>query len=323
MVKERNRTEREVLLERQESPVGSVEELMDACLPLLTARLWATACWVGPMGGAWKVGDFNYLVVSAEPDADTSLYVQFWSEPPGDACAEVCSGQRNAGAVRYVRQRQRKQVEALGYRVGGNARNLEKLVRIRSADETEVAAREALGIFFDVFGYRGQWPLEMEWHQGGRADHRPVHSSLTTEDLGLLVQHMGFEVIRTDEKGPTLWLRDGRRVFLATLHRRVPDSALYAAVLLETLVRSPRDIDEATLQRIGDALAFARVVRQEPRTLALSMPVSFTGGVSIEWIAAAFQQWLQDWRTCRRLLRSGAAHATEAGHGRPKTGLIH
>ena len=323
MPTERNRTEREILLERRETPLVSVDEVMDACLPLLTARLWATCNWVGPMGGAWKLGDFNYLVVSVAPDADTSLYVQFWSEPPDGACAEVCSGQRNAGAVRYVRQRQRTQIETLGYRIGGGAGNFGKDVPIGTADEAEAAAREALGIFFDVFGYRGQWPLEMEWHQGERAEHRPVHSSLTMGDLATLAEHLGLEVIKDDEAGATLWLRDGPRVFLTTLHRRVTGTELHAAVLLETLVQPPRDVDEATLQRIAQALAFARVARQEPRTLALSMAVSLRGGATVEWITAAFQQWFLDWRTCRRLLRSGTTRAPKARPKGPKRQAVH
>lgn len=323
MATERNRTEREVLLERQEPRLESAQQLADTCLPLLAARLWATCSWPGAMGGAWKVGDFNYLVVSTEPDADTPLYVQFWSEPPADACAEVCSGHRNAGAVRYVRQRQRQQIEALGYRTGGGAGNFAKDVQIRSADEAEAVAREALDIFFDVFGYRGQWPLEIEWHRGERAEPRSVYSALTTGDLATLAGHLGLEVVREDDTGPTLWLRDGPRVFLATLHRRIAGNALYAAVLLETLIQAPRDIDEALLQRIGSAVTFARAVRQEPRMLALSMPVSFAGGVTIEWIAAVFEQWLRDWRRCRHLLRRRPTRAARTPRPPSRQQAVH
>jgi hypothetical protein len=323
MVTERNRTEREVLLDRRETPLTSAEEVMEACLPLLTARLWATCNWVGPMGGTWKVGDFNYLVVSAAPDPETSLYVQFWSEPPGGACVEVCSGHRNAGAVRYVRQPQRRQIEALGYRIGGGAGNFEKEVAIATGEEAETVAREAAGIFFDVFGYRGQWPLAMEWHQGERADHRPTYSSLATSDLSTLAAHLGLEVVKQDEARPTLWLRDGPRIFLATLHRRVTGTTLYDAVLLETLVQTPRRVSDATLQGIAEALAFAQVARQEPRTLALSTAVSLRGGVTLEWIAAALQQWFIDWRTCRRMVRGSTTRVPKARPSRAVRQAVH
>ena len=58
----------------------------------LSAQLWTTCCWSKDDSG-WKIGDFNYLVVSVAPDADTSLYVQFWSEPGERVLLEVGSGE--------------------------------------------------------------------------------------------------------------------------------------------------------------------------------------------------------------------------------------
>jgi hypothetical protein len=99
---ERPRSEREVILEPRKEPLASLEELTEACLPTLTARLWATCCWSATMTGAWKIGDHNFLIAEVRPDPETCLYVQFWSEPHVPVVAEVCSGEWNPGAVKYA-----------------------------------------------------------------------------------------------------------------------------------------------------------------------------------------------------------------------------
>ena len=128
---ERNRTEQEVILAPGTTPLASLEELTEACLPTLTARLWATCCWPATMAGGWKIGDHNFLIAEVRPDPETCLYVQFWSEPHEPVDAEVCSGEWNPGAVKYVRQPQRDGLTALGYTVGGRAHNFRKELQIR------------------------------------------------------------------------------------------------------------------------------------------------------------------------------------------------
>ena len=90
---ERNRSEHEVILEPRGLPLRSLQELADECLPALTARLWATCCWPATMAGGYKIGDHDFLIVEVRPDPQTSLYVQFWSEPQEPVVAEVCSGE--------------------------------------------------------------------------------------------------------------------------------------------------------------------------------------------------------------------------------------
>lgn len=301
---ERNHTEQEIILKPLKKPLASLEELTEACLPTLTARLWATCYWPGTMTKGWKIGDYNFMIASVQPDPESSVYVQFWSEPHERVSVEVCSGEWNPGALKYVRQRQRELIESLGFTVGGRAHNFQKQVRIETAAEAETAAREVLGIFFNVFGYRGQWPLELKWHQGERADHDLAYSSVTPEDLAKLAAHLGFDVESHSGCQPVLRLRRGRRLFLACLSGRIPDNNLYSVVILETLITSPREINNATFERINDTLAFAQVSRRGPRELVLSMPLRFDGGVTVKWMANAFQHWLAAWRTCRRLVKS-------------------
>ena len=301
---ELNRTEREVILEPRMEPLASLEELTEACLPTLTARLWATCCWSATMAGAWKISDHNFLIAEVRPDPVTCLYIQFWSEPHEPVDAEVCSGEWNPGAVKYVRQQQREKIEALGYRVGGPARNFQKELQIETSAEAEIVAREALGIFFEVFGYRGQWPLELKWHEGERAGHAPVYSSVTPDDFAKLADQLGFEIEAHSRRQPVVHLRYGKRRFVAGLSGGIPDGNLYSIVVLQASLTSPRAIDEALVERINDTLRFAQVSRADQHALVLSMPLRFDGGVTVNWIVNAFRHWFAAWRTTERLLKN-------------------
>ena len=300
---ERNRTEREVIVEPRTKPFSSLGELRDACLPTLTARLWATCRWSATMTGAWKIGDHNFLIAEVCPDPETSLYVQFWSEPHEPVEAEVCSGEWNPGAVKYVREQERDGLRALGYTEGGRAHNFRKELQIRTSAEAETVAREVLDIFFEVFGYRGQWALELKWHRGERAEHEPVYSSVRPEDFAKLAAHLGFEVEAHGRREPVVHLRHGNRPFVASLRGRLGDGCLYSIVVLEAALTSPGGIDDGSVERINDTLRFARVSRAGEQGLVLSMPLRLDGGVTVGWLANALQHWLAAWRGCERLLK--------------------
>ena len=168
----RDDTRREVLLDVRNEPITSIDALVEQCHRALSAQLWTTCCW-SEDGSGWKIGDFNYLVVSVAPDADTSLYVQFWSEPRERVLTEVGSGEWCPGAIRYIGPAQRKALDARGYTLGGRARNYRKELVIDSAAAAEAAALEVLQIFFEVFGYRGQWRLEYRAAPGRACRPRP------------------------------------------------------------------------------------------------------------------------------------------------------
>lgn len=300
---ERNRTEREVIVEPRTKPFSSLGELRDACLPTLTARLWATCRWSATMTGAWKIGDHNFLIAEVCPDPETSLYVQFWSEPHEPVEAEVCSGEWNPGAVKYVREQERDGLRALGYTEGGRAHNFRKELQIRTSAEAETVAREVLDIFFEVFGYRGQWALELKWHRGERAEHEPVYSSVRPEDFAKLAAHLGFEVEAHGRREPVVHLRHGNRPFVASLRGRLGDGCLYSIVVLEAALTSPGALDDTSVERMNDTVRFARVSRAGEQGLVLSMPLRLDGGVTVGWLANALQHWLAAWRGCERLLK--------------------
>ena len=321
---ERNRTEREVILEPRTKPLASLGELTEACLPTLTARLWATCCWPATMAGAWKIGDHNFLIAEVCPDPETCLYVQFWSEPHEPVVAEVCSGEWNPGAVQYIRQHERDGLGALGYMEGGRAHNFRKELPIRTSAEAETVAREVLDIFFEVFGYRGQWPLELTWHRGERAGHAPVYSSVTPADFVKLAAHLGFESEVGAGREPVVPMRHGKRPFLASFSGRIGDESLYSIVVLEAALTSPGVLDDASIERINDTLRFARLSRAGEQAFVLSMPLRLDGGVTVGWLANALQHWLAAWRGCERLSKGRrAVRAPQAKRRRAADPTVH
>jgi hypothetical protein len=276
------------------------------------------------MADGWKIGDHNFLIAEVRPDPQTCLYVQFWSEPHESVDAEVCSGEWNPGALKYVRQQQREKIEALGYTVGGRAHNFQKELQIETSADAETVAREVLGIFFEVFGYRGQWPLELKWHQGERAEHEPVYSSVTPDDFAKLAAHLGFAIEAHSRRQPVVHLRHGKRQFLAGLDGRVSGGNLYSIVVLQASLTSPRAIGDAMVERINDTVALAHVSRTEPQALALSMPLRLDGGVTANWMANAFQHWFAAWRACERLLKSPrTTQGMKAKRRRPAGPTVH
>jgi hypothetical protein len=184
-------------------------------------------------------------------------------------------------------------------------------------------AREVLGIFFEVFGYRGQWPLELEWHQGERAGRAPVHSSVTPGDFARLAAHLGFELEPHSRRQPVIHLRHRKRRFDAGFSGDIPDSSLYSIVVLQASLTSPRAIDHELLERINAALRFARVSRADPHALVLSMPLRFDGGVTMNWMVNSFQHWFAAWRACERLLKSPRTAGATNVKRRRSTQTVH
>jgi hypothetical protein len=132
------------------APVDSLDALCERYLPTLAARIWAACCWPDHMEDGWKIGDYRFVIFSTSPEPETTLYVQFWSEPREPAVMEVCSGEWSPGSVKYVQKPQRLMLESLGFRKGGEARNYSRTLPITNVDEAEEAARQALHILYEL-----------------------------------------------------------------------------------------------------------------------------------------------------------------------------
>lgn len=320
----RDDTRREVLLDVRHEPIMSIDALVEQCHRALSAHLWMTCCW-SKSGSNWKVGDYNYLVVSVEPDEDTSLYVQFWSEPREGVLAEICSGEWCPGAIRYIGPAQRNALEARGYVRGGRAGNFQRKLVIDSAAAAEDAALDVLQVFFEVFGYRRQWRLKIERHRGERADHRPVYMNVTPDDFAKAAARVGFEVTVTNngDTPPLVALTQGRREFQAVMEWRVRKQNLFSLVVLQAdLTLAPPVSDEA-ISRVNSRFRLVKVTRTDARTVRLRMPLSLEGGVTEAWLAQSLHQWMASWRECERQLRRAAAPAKPRRIPQRRVELVH
>lgn len=301
----RNDMQREVLLEILDEPITSMDALVMRSHRALSAQLWTTCCWPDD-GSSWKIGDFNFLILSVETDADTRLYVQFWSEPHEPVLMEVGSGERCPGAIRHIGSAQRKILENHGYKCGGGARNYQRELVINSAADAEAAALEALSIVFDVFGYRGQWPLEIERHRGERAEHDPVYKSVTPEDFAKVAASAGFAVTVTDvDETPLVVLKRGRRASFAFMEGRIPRQNLYSLVNLQGELTLKRRVKDDKIADVNLSMRFIKIWRTGRHTARIRMSLPFDGGVTATWLAISLQQWLASWRECERQLRRG------------------
>jgi T3SS (YopN, CesT) and YbjN peptide-binding chaperone 3/Putative bacterial sensory transduction regulator len=312
----RDDTQQEVLLDGGLEPLTSLDELVQHCHRALSAQLWTTCCW-STDGAGWKIGDFNFLVVSVRPDANTSLYVQFWSEPRERVLMEVASGEWCPGAIRYVGPAERQALAARGFTVGGRARNYRKELPIDSASSAETVAREVLHILYEVFGYRGQWRLEITRHRGERAVHEPVHTSLTPDDFAKAARRAGCEaVVRTDGDRPVVALRRGRRAFAAVMHWREPSStSLYSLITVQGEVRPNQPVTDEAIAQVNSSLRVVKVCRSHDHTVLLQMPLMVAGGVTAAWIGQSLQHWIRSWDTCERQFRRLAANRRKATQG--------
>jgi len=305
----RDDTRREVLLDVRDEPIMSLDALVEQCHRALSAQLWMTCCWF-ENGSGWKIGDCNDLVVSVEPDEETSLYVQFWSEPRERVWMEIGSGESCPGAIRYVGSAQRNALEARGYARGGRAGNHEKELLIDSAAAAEAAALEALQIFFEVFGYRGQWQLHIERHFSERADQRPVYTNVTPEDLAKVATRVGFQATVTNSGDtPLVALKRGRREFQAVMEWRVAKTNLYSLIALQADLTLAHPVSGEAISGVNSNFKLVKVWRTDARTVRMRMPLMLDGGVTAAWLAQALDHWMSSWRECERQLRRSAVPA--------------
>ena len=319
----RNDTRQEVLLDVRSEPIMSIDALVEQCHRALSAQLWMTCCW-SESGSNWKIGDYNYLVVSVEPDEDTSLYVQFWSEPRERVLAEISSGEWGPGAIRYIGSAERNALDARGYARGGRAGNYEKELVIDSAATAEAAALEVLQIFFEVFGYRGQWRLNIERHRGERADHRPVYTSVTPEDFAKVATHAGFHAtVKNSGDAPLVALTRGRREFQAVMDWRIAKQNLYSLVALQADLTLTQPVSDEAISGVNSRFQLVKVWRTDARTVRMRMPLVLDGGVTAAWLAQSLHHWISSWRECERQLRRAAVPAKHRRTSQQRVELIH
>ena len=158
-------------------------------------------------------------------------------------------------------------------------------------------------IFFEVFGYRGQWRLDIERHRGERADHDPVYTSVTPEDFAKLATRAGCRATVTKSGAPLVALTRGRRAFRACMDWRVPGRSLFSLVALQAELTLKQPVSDEAISRVNSTMRLVKVWRTDSRTVRMHMPLVLNGGVTVAWLAQSLQHWMNSWRECERHLQ--------------------
>ena len=270
---------------------ASLDELLAAAERPLARSLRRVCAWSGPRR-SWEIGDYNFLVLSTQPVAGVSIFVQWWSEPMEPVVAEVCSGRRNAPIRRFLDHRGRQVIAGFGYRLTRESPNYRKLVRVQSDADVGGMAREALVLLHDVFGYRGRTALEMHSVQDGRSRHDSVHDAVTPEDIARIVMSGGdLAEVKVSESGQPVVFASGDTPWLVHLPWRSGRGNLFGGLHFYRLIPRPPIVDAAVVNRVNAGLLFGKLVVDEDEDLALTMDVRVDGGVTTEWLARVVAQW--------------------------------
>jgi len=167
------------------------DDIRERAIPEVEAVV-SEACRWGALGDDWTVGDHRFLILEFYPAKGDGLYVQLWTEPDEPVLVEACSGAWTPPARKYIRAPQRAALRALGYEIGGRARNFEKRWTVASPRDASALARELVDVLVDVFGYRGRQPLGMKYFAGGRTNREPVFNGLVVDDVKRMLAIAGM-----------------------------------------------------------------------------------------------------------------------------------
>lgn len=189
----RSETSELVLLPGSPEPLSRAQ-VEQRCLGPLATLLTETANWpAGGFGNAWRIGDFNVLIVETTVAPGAEFYVQFWSEPNGPLAWEVSSGHCNRPLRKFITRRVRTALDRMGFEIGGGAGNFGKRVSIANAGDAAAVARDVVQIFWGAFGYRGGTPMVARVIRDGRCARAVVHRAFTLDDATTLLQYLGYE----------------------------------------------------------------------------------------------------------------------------------
>ena len=156
-------TERGVLIDAGER-VESVGDLVARCGERLAGEIWRVASWTDAQRARrWAFSDIpsRFLVVEARVRQDACFYVQFLSKPVhGTVLWEVASDEWVPGLAACVGPVEKARILAYGFGKSGRSPcNFRQEVAIASLDDARRVAAEALALFVEVAGWRGDVAL--------------------------------------------------------------------------------------------------------------------------------------------------------------------
>jgi hypothetical protein len=301
----------------------------------------AEACRWGTPGDDWTVGDHRFLILEFFPAKGEGLYVQLWTEPDDPVLVEVCSGAWTPPARKYVRAPQRVALRALGYQVGGRARNFQKRWPVAGQRHASALATELVGILVDVFGYRGRQPLVMKYFAGGRTSREAVFSGVVVDDVKRMLGMAGMRVqasgarrlaevaashgssphasgenssIRSAiprEIEPRLLEVDKPFPFLIEMVLRAKaDRQTYNGLRLISVIDDGAGFSDSDIVNINSRMPCGRIQSDSDGHVMFVLEVA-VNGVTVEWFVSMMRNWQELRRHAVRVAR-GVHRARQA-----------
>jgi hypothetical protein len=240
------------------------------------------------------IGDYRFVIFSMNVAPDTQVYVQFWSEPLEPVVWEVSSGRWNPPTDEWLRGERSRRIEAMGFTIGGEAENYERLVEIDSAAEVAATAKTVVRILTEVFEYRGTLPIHTQLVYEGRSETNDTYDSFTPEDIAKVFAGLGFRVEKAvtepgEPEEPRLRCRKRGAFTVVEFDERVDDENLYRRVRLS-----------ADLEISHEA------------TLTMSTVLPFGGGVTLGWLLERIAEWEHGLKEQRRAARKDSSRTQVA-----------
>jgi Putative bacterial sensory transduction regulator len=309
-----NEGEREVVLMEAGDRDLSAREIRTQC-EARVAKLVAEACrWRSAGHGRdWMPGDYRILIFETTVALNAELYVQFWSEPREPVLWEVSSGHLNRGARRFIREETKKKIGALGFEIGGNAKNFRKEVTIGNTGDVRAVARETVKIFCEALGYRGRTPLVARVIKDTRAERGVVHRSLTPEDVQKIFWNHGYGAEKADGfETPVLHIEREGVAYEAVLYGGIEGQNLYQCVDLRVLLGEGAGAHLAAVNAINATHRDVKAFLDEDGRAWLVQSISTSGGITEDGFASACRQFeyvmghRQAVRLARRLRREAS-----------------
>jgi hypothetical protein len=267
----------------------------------------------------WLVGDHTIVCVETEVAPDASLYVQFWCEPQEPVLWEVSSGHANPGARPFVKGEPARRLRAMGFRIGGAARNFCRQVSVGNRGDAAQVAGEVLRIYYEALGYRGRTPLVVHADRCRRSTSAPVLTGVTAEDVQKLLVRAGFSAtIAEAVKGcPRLAGSHGELPFDVTLDARDEETGLYTAVDVDAAVGAFGDSDTLVFMNVlnSSSRVGSTWIAPKDRAVILGTSLLFAGGLTEAHIVERLQAWLRMVTRTMLDLAPTRARAKKGGKG--------